>query len=95
MCYFGRLDAALDAAALALRPGGRLIFTVEALPDDAAEAAGYKLLLNGRYAHARAYVDACLAAAGLQPLAVESVVLRREVGEPVTGWLVAAQRSTP
>ena len=92
LCYFGRLDEALAAAAAALQPGGRFIFTVEALPDAAAETAGYRLLLNGRYAHLRRYVDDCLAQAGLRPLAVESVVLRREVGEPVTGWLVAAQK---
>jgi predicted TPR repeat methyltransferase len=92
LCYFGRLDEAIDASAAALRPQGRLIFTVEALPEEPAEPAGYRLRINGRYAHARSYVDACLAQAGLQPLAVESVVLRREVGEPVTGWLVAAQK---
>jgi predicted TPR repeat methyltransferase len=93
LCYFGRIDAAVAAAAQALRPGGRLVFTVEALPADRPEPAGYRLLLNGRYAHERAYVEACLAGAGLQLSALESVVLRQEVGEPVQGWLVAAQKA--
>ncbi|CAM4084876.1 tetratricopeptide repeat protein [Roseateles saccharophilus] len=92
LCYFGRIDAAMKAAAQALRPGGRLIFTVEALSGEVPEPAGYRLQLHGRYAHERAYVEACLAEAGLQVSAVESVVLRQEVGEPVSGWLVGAQR---
>lgn len=91
LCYFGRLDEALAAAAAALRPGGRLIFTVEALPEP-DEKPGYRLLPHARYAHARTYVETCLAAAGLETLALEAVVLRQEVGEPVAGWLVAAQR---
>jgi len=95
LCYFGRIDAALAAAGQALRPGGRLIFTVETLSGEPPEAAGYRLLANGRYAHERGYVEACLASAGLQVSALESVVLRREVGEPVNGWLVAAQRPAP
>ncbi|MEO6276766.1 tetratricopeptide repeat protein [Roseateles sp.] len=94
LCYFGRIDAAVAAAAQALRPGGRLIFTVEALSGEPPEP-GYRLLANGRYAHERSYVEACLASAGLLTSALESVVLRREVGEPVTGWLVAAQRPAP
>ncbi|MBI3348947.1 MAG: tetratricopeptide repeat protein [Burkholderiales bacterium] len=92
LCYFGRIDTAMTAAAQALRPGGRLIFTVEALSGAAPEPAGYRLQLHGRYAHERTYVEACLAEAGLQVSAIESVVLRKEVGEPVSGWLVAAQR---
>ncbi|WP_457419437.1 tetratricopeptide repeat protein [Roseateles sp. P5_E7] len=95
LCYFGRIDAAVAAAAQALRPGGRLIFTVEALSGEPLEPAGYRLLANGRYAHERSYVETCLAGAGLETSALESVVLRREVGEPVTGWLVAAQRPAP
>lgn len=95
LCYFGRIDAATAAAAQALRPGGRLIFTVEALAAEPPEPAGYRLQLHGRYAHERRYVEACLADAGLQVSALESVVLRREVGEPVVGWLVAAQKVSP
>jgi len=92
LCYFGRIDAAMAAAAQALRPGGRFLFTVEALSGDVPEPAGYRLQLHGRYAHERAYVETCLADAGLQVSVIESVVLRKEVGEPVSGWLVAAQR---
>lgn len=94
LCYFGRIDDAMTASAAALKPGGRLIFTVEALTSDATVPAGYRLQLHGRYAHECSYVEACLANAGLQVSAIESVALRKEVGEPVVGWLVAAQKVT-
>jgi len=92
LCYFGRIDAAMAAAAAALKSGGRFIFTVEALTGDTTEPAGYRLQLHGRYAHERCYVEACLASAGLQVSAIEPAALRKEVGEPVVGWLVAAQK---
>ena len=38
LCYFGDLGEFADAAHAALRPGGRLMFTVEALADSAADA---------------------------------------------------------
>lgn len=91
-CYFGLLDAAFVAAHAALQPGGQFIFTVEALDDRTPGAPDHRLQPNGRYAHARGYVERGLAGAGLQVLALEAAVLRREVGEPVHGWLVAAQR---
>lgn len=91
-CYFGRLDAALAAAGAALRPGGQFIFTVEALAADSPGDEEHRLLHNGRYAHARGYVERGLAAGGLAVAALEAVVLRREVGQPVQGWLVAARR---
>jgi predicted TPR repeat methyltransferase len=92
LCYFGRIDAAMTASAQSLQPGGRLIFTVEALSDASPEPTGYRLQLHGRYAHERSYVETCLAAAGLEVSMIEPVVLRKEVGEPVHGWLVAAQK---
>lgn len=93
LCYFGRIDAAMMAAAQALRPGGWLIFTVESLAGETPDPAGYRLQLHGRYAHERRYVEGCLADAGLRVVVTESVVLRKEVGEPVSGWLVAAQKA--
>ncbi len=58
LCYFGDLGAAMAAARRALRPAGWLVFTVEALDADAPEP--WRLQPNGRYAHARSYVEAAL-----------------------------------
>lgn len=88
LCYFGDLGPVADAARQALRAGGHLVFTVEAL--EPSDAAGYRLRPNGRYAHAPAYLNSVLADARLQPKQVVARVLRQEGGEPVAGWLVAA-----
>jgi predicted TPR repeat methyltransferase len=86
LCYFGALAPVLAAAAAALRPDGRLLFTVEHDPDPAA--APFTLQANGRYRHAAATVRTALAAAGLAPGAITAVTLRRENGREVPGLLV-------
>jgi predicted TPR repeat methyltransferase len=90
-CYFGELDGAMVAARHALRPGGWLFYTVEALPE--SDDAPHRLQTNGRYAHHHRYVEAALQGAGLRAHAIEPVALRTEAGKPVHGWLVSAQRA--
>jgi len=86
LVYFGPLEAVVGASENALRPGGRLIFTVEELvgaaPDD-----GYSLGTSGRYRHAREHVQGALKAASLRP-EIASAELRLEAGEPVAGLVV-------
>jgi predicted TPR repeat methyltransferase len=88
-CYFGELGPVLAAAAAALRPGGRLIATVE---EAGGAAQRFRLCANGRYAHGEGFVRQSLAAAGLTLEACEPVVLRQENGRPVAGLLVQAGR---
>lgn len=89
LVYFGELGEALVATAHALKPGGWLCFTVEALGDD---ETGYRLQHHGRYAHSRPYLEMVLGKAGLTAVEVERETLRLEGGEPVAGWLVLAQK---
>jgi predicted TPR repeat methyltransferase len=91
LCYFGDLHEVLVAAARALRPGGRIIFTVEALA--AADAQAVRLQPHGRYAHARGHVEHGLQAAGFEALSIEPAVSRREGGQDVAGWLASGRRS--
>jgi predicted TPR repeat methyltransferase len=91
LCYFGVLDQVAAAAQRALRDGGHLVFTVEALPDD--DRADHRLLLHGRYAHARAYLRSVLDAAGFAWQRIVADVLRSEGGVPVRGWVVSARRT--
>ena len=90
LCYFGVLDAFAAAVAQTLRPGGVLVFTVEALLDETPES-GYRLNGHGRYSHLRGYVEAALHTAGLAQIDLQAVVLRNEGGKPVDGWLVSAR----
>jgi len=93
LCYFGALDEALAAAHRALRPGGTLVFTVEALPDDSP--LPHRLQPNGRYAHGARYLREALAHGGFEMRPLQAETLRMEGGAPVRGWLVAATRATP
>jgi len=89
LCYFGSLQPLLAAARRAMRPGGRLVFTVETL--DEAAPAGCRLLPHGRYAHHRDAVARWLDEAGWEAAELEAAVLRQEGGRPVQGWLVGAR----
>jgi predicted TPR repeat methyltransferase len=89
LCYFGDLQDFAQAAAAALRPGGRLFFTVEAALD--GSGLPNRLQPSGRYVHARSYVLDVIAGAGLQALGIEGHTLRQEAGVPVAGWVLGAQ----
>jgi predicted TPR repeat methyltransferase len=86
LCYFGDLGEAASAAQRCLKPGGHIGFTVEAAAPDAAEP--FKIQSHGRYGHSAPYVLSVLQDAGFQDVERESVVLRKERGEDVTGHLV-------
>lgn len=88
LCYFGDLSEVMQAAAAALRPGGVLVYTVEARDDDDAP----RIQPNGRYAHGRAHLDSTAAAAGLQVRAAGRHRLRIEGNADVDGWLVTVVR---
>jgi len=84
LVYCGDLAPAFAAAATALVPGGLFAFTVEA-----QSAEGYCLRPTMRFTHARRYVEAVAAAAGLTPLLVDAASARRE-GEADAPGLIAA-----
>ena len=92
LCYFGDLHEALAAAALALRSGGWLLFTVEAV---AGEAADVRLNANGRYAHSQSHLRLASFAASLQVHCLDAVVLRQEAGHDVAGWLAVLHKPRP
>lgn len=86
LVYFGDLEPAVGAAAIALRPNGLFVCTLEhAL--GAGEEINWRLELHGRYSHARSYVERMLAVHGLEPRIVQAE-LRMESGAPVAGLVV-------
>lgn len=89
LVYFGALQDFASAAAAALRPGGRLIFTVEEStgPDD----EDFQIRPHGRYNHRRAYVERVIAESTLVP-EIAGAELRLEGGAPVAGLVVRATK---
>ena len=88
--YFGELGEVARAAHGALRAGGLLVFTLEALAEGVP--GPHQLQDNGRYAHEGAHARRVFEAAGLRVDAPAKAVLREEGQKPVHGWLVAAKR---
>ena len=91
LCYFGDLTAIAAGAYGALRPGGYLAFTVEAL-DEAESSVGHRLEGHARYAHARGYIHSTFTTAGFIDLRAEEAHLRIEGGRPVRGFVVSCRR---
>lgn len=83
-CYIGDLSESLNAARIALKSGGMLIFSVEA-----QSKRGYSLTGSGRYAHKPAYVRKTAKSAGFSEILGRSDTLRTEYGDPVKGYLTA------
>jgi len=90
LIYIGELAPMFAAAHAALRPGGTLVFTLEALDD--ADGADFRLTESGRYAHALPGLRARLAAAGFAEPAIASITPRMESARAVAGWLATVRR---
>ena len=84
----GDLDPILAAMAAALRPGGLLVATLEALDD--GDERNIVLQVHGRYAHRGGYAQAMLERHGLRIETFTRDVLREELAEPVQGWVFSA-----
>ena len=93
LVYFGPLEEVVATAGQALRAPGWVVFTVEELRDAGPEAE-WAISPNGRYRHARGYVERVLADAGLRP-AILPAELRLEAGEPVPGLVVQGAKGPP
>jgi predicted TPR repeat methyltransferase len=89
LCYFGSLIDALAACHRAVRHGGHVFFTVEALLDD---SVAHRLAPTGRYAHSRVHVQEAAQQAGLTVGSMDQATLRTEGAEPVVGWVVSLKK---
>lgn len=86
LCYFGDLAEVLSAAAVSLKEGGRMVFSLEQADEQTEH--GFQLNYHGRYSHSKGYIEDTLSSAGFTAVELRDADLRREVGKPVRGLLV-------
>lgn len=91
LVYFGGLEGVFKAAFGAMKPGGRLGFSLELMGK--ALSGDFHLNFSGRYCHRRDYVERCLASAGFEIEVLQDAVLRQEMQQPVDGLVVVARKS--
>ncbi len=95
LTYFGSLDEVLAVFFRQMTPGGRLMFSVEAVPENVYSSKGYLLSPNGRFKHMKDGVADVLGNAGfLSPEIAGPFVLRHEYGEPVNGMAIVTRRQS-
>jgi len=85
LIYFGDLAALFETVAAALTEGGYFVFSTELAED------GWQVLPSGRFAHARAYVEA-VAGPRFEVLEMVPTALRREGHGTLAGGLYVLRR---
>ncbi len=85
--YVGELDALFNAVAAALRPAGLFACSIES-------SDGQDVLLRPtrRFSHSLDYVRRLARAAGLSERSAREVILRKDGGTPIPGWIVILQK---
>lgn len=90
--YLGDAEVLFTGAANRLTPEGTFIFSTETESEAALAGRNWMVTPHHRYAHARSYVEATLAAAGLSVVDVTDIVVRHEMGAPIPGHLIIARK---
>ena len=90
LIYFGDLSAPFATALRALKPGGTIVTTFEALPEE--NPLPYRLESHGRFAHQESYIRQEIEQSGLELQLLKSEKIRVENGQDVMGFLTIAQR---
>ncbi len=87
--YFGDLDSAFLSVTSALRDNGLFLFTVETHDND----SDYLLGKTARYSHSRNYINNLAKRRGLEVLACNDTVYRKQSGKGVDGLVVALRKN--
>ena len=90
LIYVGDLLPAFQVAPRVLRPGGGLIFSVEAAGGDR-----FQLQPTHRFAHSRPYLERVASICGFKLELCNSIIIREEAGKPVQGFLAVMRLLTP
>ncbi len=84
LAYLGTLERTIAGVARVLRPGGIFVATVEKL--DASDR-DYGIDGSGRFKHTRQYLERLAKNEALAIGSIREVILRKEMGNPVSGYL--------
>jgi predicted TPR repeat methyltransferase len=87
LVYIGDLEPVIANSYKALKPGGYLGFTVEAL-----DSGTYELNINGRYRHSLSYITTLNNRYRFGKIYSKTIALRKEYGNNVAGYLVLLQK---
>ena len=90
LVYLGDLSRAFDLAWSRLRPGGHLLFSVEAKAGE-----GFELGPKRRYRHSEAYLRETAMRVGFEIMGLVACSPRSEANQPVEGFAAALQRPPP
>lgn len=87
--YFGELGGLFVQLYEALKPGGRVLFSIS---ENTLSADNYLLHLSGRFLHRKNYVEENLQKRGFIIEQINRVKLRNEGEKEVWGWIVMARK---
>ena len=87
--YFGELGGLFVQLYEALKPGGRVLFSIS---ENTLSADNYLLHLSGRFLHRKNYVEENLQKRGFIIEKLNRVKLRNEGEKEVWGWIVMARK---
>lgn len=90
--YLGAVEPLFVGAAAHLAPGGLFAFSTETLPEQVLAGRPYMVGPLQRFAHAESYLREQLAAVGLEVIALEQIIVRYNVGQPILGHLVVGRK---
>ena len=90
--YIGDLSTVMPNARRILLPGGHFVFSCETGADG---DPNYALQKTYRYTHRRDYVLQLMQEAGFEDITLEDRVLRKNMGQPVHGFLITARKPSP
>jgi predicted TPR repeat methyltransferase len=93
LCYFGVLEPLFAALHARLLPGALFVSSAEELVGPYFGNGDWALGRQGRFAHARDYIDRAARATGFAVRAIDAEVQRRDASAPVTGFLIVLERS--
>ncbi len=92
LCYLGALEPLFAAVYPRLLPGALFLCSAEELLGPNFGNGDWVLGRQGRFAHARDYIDRAATVAGFKVRAIDAEVQRQDAGAPVPGFLIVLER---